>query len=119
MCSCLSATGADQVNLARWLLLPCIAVVLLLAGYSAVVAVDTALQIADRDACHLGMQFEVESATTIDTRWFPPSAICRYVTLGTPEIVTESRWRLYSPLLIFPLLGALVRAFVRQGPRRD
>jgi hypothetical protein len=72
----------------------------LLLALSLVFAVDTAHDMATGQACHLGMEFEVDSVTTKRTSWFPPSATCVYRMSGNLGVETarEGRWMLYAPV---------------------
>jgi hypothetical protein len=83
---------------------------------SLVFAVDAGADLARKDACHLGMEFEVESVRTIRTSWLPPSATCEYVVLGRIETAKESRWRIYFPLVPAAALAAAVWTMRKRRP---
>lgn len=97
----------------------CVIASLLVLAVSLILAIDDAGDIAENDACHLGMEFEVESVRTLDTSWFPPTATCEYTLLGRQEVERETRWGVYFPVvpltgLAMSLLG--LRAVHRSDP---
>ena len=90
---------------------------LLVLTVTLVFAVDAAGDLARKDACHLGLEFEVTFARTLDTSWFPPTATCEYTVLGRREVERETRWRIYFPLI--PLVGFVASVAALATTRRS
>ena len=102
----------------EWCLRTATVLAVLTLGVSLVVAVAVGRELARKDACHAPLEFEVESAETVRTAWFPPSATCEYRVLGRPVTRTEPRWEVYSPVVPTLALAASLSGLVTLRRRR-
>ncbi len=97
-----------RVRIYRTLLVTSAAAMTLLFAVSMFFAVGQAVDLARRDACHLGLEFEVQSTRTLETDWFPPSATCEYVVLSNTSVRRETRWIVYFPLVPASIAAGLI-----------